>query len=150
MTELYRVITFGRRRIGKVHKRYVDVVKIYLGSLVKGGKPFFEARIDRDVAKMAIEYLKAKYDDKGGFMILYGEDVDEKIRKIVVYSGVRQTVNSLLGKTLLETVDSMGELELLFWYSRFINAYSRGNYWDVYRVAKSFKILYRIRVHRAS
>lgn len=144
MSEIHRIMVFGRKRIGKVHKRYVDVIRVYLTSLTRGEKPFFEARIDRDVAKVALEHFKAKYDDKGDFVILYGGDVDDKIRRMVVYSGVRQTVNSLRGRELMEVVNSMGELELLFWYSRFINAYGRGNYWDVYRVAKSFRTLYRL------
>lgn len=144
VNELHRIIVFGKKKIGRVYRRYVDNIRIYLSSPSKEEKPFFEARIDKDTIKMAIEHFKAKYDDKGDFLILYGDGIDEKIRRIVVYSGVRQTLNSLLGKTLLEIVDSMGELEILFWYSRFINAYERGNYWDVYRVAKSFRTLYRL------
>jgi hypothetical protein len=70
--------------------------------------------------------------------------VDEKVRRLVVFGGARQTVNELLGRTLLEVVASMGEVEVLFWYSRFIDAYERGSYWDVYRVAKSLRTLYRI------
>lgn len=145
MSEISRVIVFSKRRVGKVRKRYVDSIKVYLGSPLKGGKPLFEARVDRDTVKAALEYFNAEYDDRGGFLVMYGENVDEKIRKTVVFSGVRQTVNGSLGRTVLEIVNSMGELELLFWYSRFINAYDRGNYWDVHRVAKSFKVLYRIR-----
>ena len=144
MNEIHRIVALSKKKIGKVHKRYVDIVRIYLGSPIKEEKPFFEARIDKETVKMTIEHFKAKYDDKGDFLILYGDNIDEKIRRIIVYSGVRQTMNSLLGKALLEVIDSMGELEILFWYSRFINAYDRGNYWDVYRVAKSFRTLYRL------
>lgn len=144
MNEIHRIVSFGKKKIGKVHKRYVDIVRIYLSSPIKEEKPFFEARIDKGMVKMTIEHSKAKYDDKGDFLILYGDNIDEKIRRIIVYSGVRQTMNSLLGKALLEIIDSMGEFEILFWYSRFINAYDRGNYWDVYRVAKSFRTLYRL------
>ncbi|MEM1867667.1 MAG: hypothetical protein QW290_06555 [Sulfolobales archaeon] len=93
---------------------------------------------------MALEHFKVGYDDKGDYLVLYGDGLDEKFRRIVVFSGVRQVVDGSLGKKVLEVVDSMGELELLFWYSRFINAYDRGSYWDVYRVAKSIRILYRI------
>ena len=144
MSEMYRTVVFGRKRIGKVHRRYVDCIRIYLSTPVKGRKPFFEARIDRDSTKMALESFKAKYDDKGDFLILHGDDVDEKLRKLIIYSGVRQTVNSLLGGKVLEIVNYMGEVELLFWYSRFINAYDGGSYWDVYRVAKAFRTLYRV------
>lgn len=145
MDEVYRVITFGRKKVGKAYRRYVDCVKIYLGQPARRVKPFFEARVGRDTTKMAVEYLKVKYDDRGNFLVLYGGDVDERVRRLVVFSGVRQAVDSLLGRELLELVESMGEFELLFWYSRFINAYEGGNYWDVYRVAKSFKVLYRLR-----
>lgn len=145
MSEVHRVITFGKKKVGKVHRRYVDTIKIYLSPPTKEKKAFFEARVDKDTIKMALEYFKAKYYDKGDLLILYGEDVDEKVRRAVVYSGVRQTIDSFLGKVLLEIVESMNEFEVLFWYSRFINAYERGNYWDVHRVAKSFKILYRLR-----
>ncbi|MEM1662501.1 MAG: hypothetical protein QXP21_06240 [Desulfurococcaceae archaeon] len=142
--EVYRVLAFGKKKIGKVHKRYVDIVRIYFGLPIGREKPFFEARVDKDTLRVVIEYFNAKYDDKGDYIVVYGNDVDEKIRRIVVYSGVRQTINSLLGRTLLEIIDSMGEVEILFWYSRFINAYDKGNYWDVYRVAKSFRTLYRL------
>jgi hypothetical protein len=143
-SEIQRVIVFGKKRIGKVHKRYVDVMRIYLGQPVKDVKPLFEARIGKEVAKLALERFKAVFEDKGEFLIVGGEDVDEKVRRLVVFGGARQTVNELLGRPLLEVVASMGEVEVLFWYSRFIDAYERGGYWDVYRVAKSLRTLYRI------
>jgi len=144
MSEIQRVIVFGKKRIGKVRKRYVDVMRIYLGRPVKEVKPLFEARVGKEVAKLALQRFKASFEDKGGFLMMGGEDVDEKVRRLVVFSGVRQTVNELLGRPLLEVVASMGEVEVLFWYSRFVDAYERGSYWDVYRVAKSLRILYRI------
>lgn len=143
-SEIQRVIVFGKKRIGKVHKRYVDVMRIYIGQPVKDVKPLFEARIGKEIAKLALERFKAVFEDKGEFLIVSGEDVDEKVRRLVVFGGARQTVNELLGRTLLEVVASMGEVEVLFWYSRFIDAYERGSYWDVYRVAKSLRTLYRI------
>lgn len=143
--EIQRVISFGVVRVGRVHRRFVDNMKIYLGHPVRGVKPLFEARISKETVRLALERFKADFEDKRDFLIISGEDVDEKIRRLVVFSGTRQTVNASLGNLLLETVASMGEIELLFWYSRFINAYERGNYWDVNRVAKSFKTLYRIR-----
>jgi len=143
-SEVQRVIAFGKKRVGKVHKRYVDVMRIYLGQPLKDVKPLFEARIGKEVVKLALERFKANFEDKGEFLIVSGEDVDEKIRRLVVFSGTRQTVNELLGRPLLEVVASMGEVEALFWYSRFLDAYERGSYWDVYRVAKSLRTLYRI------
>jgi len=144
-SEIQRVITFNKVRVGKVYRRYVDDMRIYLGYPVKRVKPLFEARIDKETTKLALKHFKADFEDKGDFLIVSGEDVDEKIRRLIVFGGARQTVNDLLGRHLLETVTSMGEIEVLFWYSRFINAYERGNYWDVNRVAKSLKTLYRIR-----
>jgi hypothetical protein len=143
--EIQRVITFDKKRVGKVHRRYVDNMKIYLGYPVKEVKPLFEARISKETAKLILEHFKANFEDKGDFLIVSDEDVDEKIRRLVIFGGVRQTINDFLGKLLLDTVTSMGEVEILFWYSRFINAYGGGSYWDVNRVAKSLKILYRIR-----
>jgi len=144
--ELQRIITFGKKKVGKVHRRYVDTIKIHLGYPFKEVKPFFEARISRETTKLALEYLKANFDDNRDFLILKGENVDEVVRRLIVFSGTRQTVNELLGRPLLEIVATMGEIESLFWYSRFINAYEKGNYWDVNRVAKSLKILYRLKV----
>jgi hypothetical protein len=144
--EIQRIITFGKKKVGKVHRRYVDVIRIYLGIPVKGVKPFFEAKISKETTRLALEHLKASFEDDGDFLILKGENVDEVVRRLIVFSGTRQTVNELLGRPLLEIVATMGEIESLFWYSRFINAYEKGNYWDVNRVAKSLKILYRLKV----
>lgn len=143
--EIHRLIAFNQKKVGKVYRRYVDNMKIYLGHPLEGVKPLFEARINKETTKLALEHFKADFEDKGDFLIVSGEDVDEKIRKLVVFGGTRQTVDDSLGRVVLETVAFMGEVELLFWYSRFINAYERGNYWDVNRVAKSLKTLYRIR-----
>jgi hypothetical protein len=143
-SEIQRVIIFGKKRVGKVHRRYVDVMRIYLGQPIKEVKPLFEARISREVVKLALERFKADFEDNGAFLMLSGEDVDEKVRRLVVFGGARQTVNESLGRPLLEIVASMNEVEVLFWYSRFIDAYERGGYWDVYRIAKSLRTLYRI------
>jgi hypothetical protein len=141
---IYRVLVFGRRKVGSTRKRYVDTVKVYLDRPVKGVKPLFEARIGKEVVKLALDRFNASYMDRGIYMILSGENVDESIRRFVVFSGVRQTANEFSGKHLLEIVASMGEIEVLFWHSKFVGSYERGGYWDVYRVAKSFKTLYRI------
>jgi hypothetical protein len=143
-SEIQRVIVFGKKRVGKVHRRYVDVMRIYLGQPIKEVKPLFEARISREVVKLALERFKADFEDNGAFLMLSGEDVDEKVRRLVVFGGARQTVDESLGRPLLEIVASMNEVEVLFWYSRFIDAYERGGYWDVYRIAKSLRTLYRI------
>jgi hypothetical protein len=143
-SEIQRVIVFGKKRVGKVHRRYVDVMRIYLGQPIKEVKPLFEARISREVVKLALERFKADFEDNGAFLMLSGEDVDEKVRRLVVFGGARQTVDESLGRPILEIVASMNEVEVLFWYSRFIDAYERGGYWDVYRIAKSLRTLYRI------
>jgi hypothetical protein len=143
-SEIQRVIVFGKKRVGKVHRRYVDVMRIYLGQPIKEVKPLFEARINREVAKLALKRFKADFEDNGVFLLLSGEDVDERVRRLVVFGGARQTVDESLGRPLLEIAASMNEVEVLFWYSRFIDAYERGGYWDVYRVAKSLRTLYRL------
>ncbi len=143
-SEIQRVIVFGKKRVGKVHRRCVDVMRIYLGQPIKEVKPLFEARISREVVKLALERFKTDFEDSGVFLMLSGEDVDEKVRRLVVFGGARQTVDESLGRPILEIVASMNEVEVLFWYSRFIDAYERGGYWDVYRIAKSLRTLYRI------
>jgi hypothetical protein len=143
-SEIQRVIVFGKKRVGKVHRRHVDVMRIYLGQPIKEVKPLFEARISREVAKLALKRFKADFEDNGVFLLLSGEDVDEKVRRLVVFGGARQTVDESLGRPLLEIAASMNEVEVLFWYSRFIDAFERGDYWDVYRVAKSLRTLYKI------
>jgi len=143
-SEIQRVIVFGKKRVGKVHRRHVDVMRIYLGQPIKEVKPLFEARISREVAKLALKRFKADFEDNGVLLLLSGEDVDEKVRRLVVFGGARQTVDESLGRPLLEIAASMNEVEVLFWYSRFIDAYERGGYWDVYRVAKSLRTLYRL------
>jgi hypothetical protein len=144
MDEIQRLIIFGKKKIGKTHRRFIDVMRIYLSQPVRKVKPYFEARIGKETTKLALDWFKAKYEDKGEFLVVSGVDVDEKIRRLIVFSGVRQAVDEGLGKLLLELVASMNEVEVLFWFSRFINTYQNGGYWDVYRVAKSFRILYRI------
>lgn len=144
MSEMQRIIVFKRKKIGKVYKRYVDNMKIYFSYPVKGIKPLFEARISKETAKIALRHFNINFDDKDKFLIISGENIDEKLRRFIIFSGTRQTVSELLGRSLLEVITSMGEIEVLFWYSRFINAYEGGSYWDVYRAAKSLKLLYRI------
>lgn len=143
MSKIERYLVFTRRRVGKSRNKSVDVARIYLASPGRG-RPFFEARVSKEVVKNALDSLGLKYEDEGDVMVLYGEDIDEKIRRLVVFTGVRQTTDSFIGGELVELVSSMGEVEILFWFSRFIDAYDNGGYWDVYRVAKSFKVLYRI------
>jgi len=145
LSGIQRWIVFGKKRVGKTHRRYIDVMRIYLSQPVEKVKPYFEARIGKETTKLALDWLKVEYNDQGEFLVVSGSDVDDKLRRLVVFSGVRQTVNESLGKPLLEFVASLNEIEALFWFSRFINTYQKGGYWDVYRVAKSFKILYRIR-----
>ncbi|MEM0368973.1 MAG: hypothetical protein QXN57_05980 [Desulfurococcaceae archaeon] len=88
MSDAFRVIVFSRKKLGKIHKHYTDCIKIYLSYPIKNIKPFFEARIGRDVVKMALEHFKVGYDDKGDYLVLYGDGLDEKFRRIVVFSAV--------------------------------------------------------------
>lgn len=144
MNEIQRFIIFGKKKIGKTQRRFIDIMRIYLSQPVREVKPYFEARIGKETTKLALDRFKTIYEDKGEFLTVSGSDADEKIRRLTVFSGVRQTVDEGLGKPLLELVASMNEVEVLFWFSRFINTYQNGGYWGVYRVAKSFKILYRV------
>lgn len=144
MVRVQRIIVFDRKKSSKAQGSHVEVMKLYLDMPAKEVKPFFEAKVGKDVVKLALERFKLEYEDKGSYIFVSGEGADEDMRRLVVFCGVRQTVDGHLGKYLLGIVSSLTVVELIFWYSRFTSAYARGGYKDVYRVAKAFKILYMV------
>lgn len=145
MSGLVWVVVFGKERAGKVRKRVVDVAKVYLGAPARGRKPLFKARVDGDLVKMALQRFGASFREEGGHLVVEGGDEAERaVRRLVVYIGARQFTGPAAGARLLELVEEMAEIELTFWYSRFLTAFEKGTYWDVGRVAKALRTLYRV------
>ncbi|MEM3189383.1 MAG: hypothetical protein QXR72_14445 [Saccharolobus sp.] len=73
----------------------------------------------------------------------------ERLFKIaVIYGGVRQTIRKANHSRLVSianTLLSLEEFSLQFWYTEFISRYSsRNNIVDTYRVGRSFRDLYEL------
>lgn len=143
MSEIYGFIVFDKKKIGK-KKVPVEVTKIYLSPPSKRLKPIFQARVGKDLVLNALRRLGYEFEDKASYTVISGANAGYALRKLVVYTGVRQFLDEKLGAELLYMIRDMPEPELLFWFSRFLTAFDRGGFWDVYRVAKSFRILYRL------
>jgi len=151
--KIYRVIAFGEEEVGR---RRVHVMRIWLGRPVKGAKPFFEAEVNKELVKLALKKFKlnpaVEVEDRGRFLLLSGErleDVDDAVRKLIVFSGALQGAEGASAEELAALVRHMGFVESLFWSSRFLDAHERGTREDVERVAKALRILYRIEEERA-
>ncbi|MEM2187624.1 MAG: hypothetical protein QXT37_11660 [Thermofilaceae archaeon] len=84
------------------------------------------------------------YEDRGDHLILYGGDLSEKFMMMVVLCGAIHGVNSAQGWRVLDIVSRMNPSELIFWYSRFVEAYEKEGLKGVSRVARSMRILYRL------
>jgi hypothetical protein len=138
------LISFGTRRVGKKYRRVVDVSRFYFStSLAPKAEPVFEARVARDVVLNALEELRIPFIRRGDGIIEIYSDVDFK--KVVVFSGVRQFLgNGVRARSWLELIGTMSDLEILFWYTKFLYLYEKVGYWGVYRVAKSIWTLYRL------
>lgn len=137
------LISFGTRRVGKKYRRVVDVSRFYFStSLAPKAEPVFEARVARDVVLNALEELRIPFIRRVDGVIEIYSDVDFKK---VVFSGVRQFLgNGVRARSWLELIGTMSDLEILFWYTKFLYLYEKVGYWGVYRVAKSIWTLYRL------
>lgn len=143
-TPIQRYIVFGYKTVGKKKRRRVEVTRFYLSEPVKGVKPFFEARVGRDQMIAFLNSLSVQYEQLGPSVIaVQGNDPDYYIRRVVIYAGLRQHINSGVHE-IRELVAKMGEVEAVFWYTKFLDAYENSGFWGVYRVAKSFRTLYRL------
>lgn len=142
--ELRRYIVFSGKRIGKKNRRYVNISLIYTSEPKRGLNPVFEARVDRDYTIAFLNSISAPYRVLGdNLVVIEGSDPDTYLRRLVVYSGVRQFTTPS-SPILTDIVTRLSEIEALFWYSKLTEAYEDRGYWGVYRVAKAFRTLYRI------
>lgn len=144
MSDVIRVIMFGKKRVGKKRRRTVEISRFYLSPPIKAERPIFEARVARELVLNALGSLGYDYEDRDSYAVIKWENPDEAFRRLVVFAGVRQFLDEVRGAELLDLLREMPEPELLFWFSRFMTAFDRGGYWDVHRTAKSFRILYRL------
>lgn len=143
-TSLQRYIVFGYKTVGKKNRRKVEVARFYLSEPVKGVKPFFEARAGKDQIIAFLNILSVQYELLGPSVIaVQGSDPDFYVRRAVVYAGLRQHIDSSIHE-IRELVARMSEVEAVFWYTKFLDAYENRGFWGVYRVAKSFRTLYRL------
>ena len=139
---LTRYLVFAKRRVGKKNKRVVDVVRVYPYMPRVGAKPVFEARVGKEYVVAFLDALSIPHKPLAEDVVeVDGEDPDFHLRRVVIYAGVRQHLPD--GRGLAELVAKLSEIESVFWYSKFVEAFERG-YWEVYRVAKSFRTLYRL------
>jgi len=128
------------RTVGKVNRRRADIVRIYKDSVIT---PIFEARVEEDAALRVVEEICGTYEKIKARR--YGFSCEEEgLWKLVSALGVRQFIDGNKAPELLEVVKALSLSEALFWYSRFLEVYREGGYWDVYRVSKVFRILYRV------
>lgn len=143
-TSLQRYIVFGYKTVGKKKRRRVEVVRFYMSEPVRGVKPFFEARVGKDQVIAFLNSLSVQYEQLGPSVIaIQGNDPDYHIRRAVIYAGLRQHINSGVHE-IRELVAKMSEVEAVFWYTKFLDAYENNGFWGVYRVAKSFRTLYKL------
>lgn len=138
------LIAFGFKKVGKKYRRSINVARFFLGSVISAkSKPIFEAKISKDVALNVLEKLNMRFSSRGDDVLEIYSDAD--LRRIVVYTGVRQFVrDSTKARDWLEVIEAMGDLEVLFWYTKFLYSFERIGYWGVYRVAKSITTLYKL------
>jgi len=120
------------------------IMKMYFHYVNTAVKPWFEAKIDIDVAKYILEQLGISYNvvDKHNWIIINGND--DSIRRFIIYVAVRRYVDKHLLKTLLDIVKALSLTESLFWYSQLIYAYDGGGLKSTAKVAKAFKVLYEL------
>jgi len=125
-------------KIGR--KRGADVVGISWGPAVA---PTFEARVDRYVALRMVEELCGAYEKVSENVYRFSCE-RTNYEKLVVALGVRQFIDGGRAPELLDAVKALSLIESIFWYSRFVEAYNYGSRRDIRRVAKAFRILYRV------
>lgn len=138
-----RYIVFTSKRVGKKVRRSVDVSCVYLSEPGRGVDPAFEGRVSKDYVVAFLNSIAAPHRFIGeNTVVIESEDPDSYLRRLVVYLGVRQ--HSADSPDPAEVVRVLSEIEVLFWYSKLLDAYERVGYWGVYRVAKAFRIIHRL------
>ena len=120
-----------------------ELMKIYLQGPNSKDLSLFSAYVNKQLVVRALSHFKANFDDKGDF-IIFEDSEDEILRKLVVFAGVIESIKAIgeyTLKHLLEFINHMTPVELLFWFSRFVHA-NEDSRWSIRRVAKAFRILY--------
>ncbi len=136
------VLRFSIRKIGK-HRKPVEVVHFY-GST--GGK-VFHARCERGVISSFLERMNGAVSRSrtGKTIYLEGTKAEELLRKLIILAGCRQCLRaSSKISEVAEVIAGLGEFEAIFWYSKILEEYEKRGFWGVCRVAKAFRVLYRI------
>lgn len=136
------VLRFFTRRIGK-HRRPVDVVHFHSST---SGK-VFHARCERGVVSSFLERLDSttRRGRTGKTIYLEGARAEELFRRLIILAGCRECTQSQSKiPEIVEVVAGLGEFETIFWYSKILEEYERRGFWGVCRVAKSFRVLYRV------
>ncbi len=136
------IIRFSTRRIGK-HGRPAEVAHFHSST---SGK-VFHARCERGVISSFLERVNgaARWSKTRKTVYLEGARAEELLRKLVILVGCRQcTRDQSKIPEIAEVVASLGEFETIFWYSKILEEYEKRGFWGVCRVAKAFRVLYRI------
>lgn len=136
------VLRFTTRRIGK-HGKPVEIVHFYSST---SGR-IFHARCERGAVSSFLQRINsdARRSRTGKTIYLEGARAEELFRKLVILTGCRQCTRSQAKiPEIAEVVAGLGEFETIFWYSKILEEYEKKGFWGVCRVAKSFRVLYRI------
>ncbi len=107
----------------------------------------FHARCEHSVIFSFIERLNGKIrrSKTGKTIHLEGNRAEDIFRRLIIFAGSRQCIRKETKIIeLAETIASLGEFETIFWYNKILEGYESRGYWGVCRVAKAFRILYRI------
>ncbi|QGR19701.1 hypothetical protein [Stygiolobus azoricus] len=141
-SEKRAILRFSTRRVGK-QRRPVEVVHFYSSYGVKD----FHAYCERGVISSFLERVNAdvRRGRKGGTIYLEGDRADDLFRRLIILAACRQCTRSQAKiPEIAEKVASLGEVATLFWYSRVLEEYEKRGFWGVCRVARAFRVLYRI------
>ena len=132
-------IKFSERRSDGKIKQVTHVFHV--------GMKVFQAYTDQTTLNSFFELINYKPNKSKSGRTLYidGENVDELLKRVVVFLGCKEcTRSSVKVRHIMEAVAELNEIEALFWYSRMIEMYKKKKYAGVCRVAKSFRVLYGI------
>lgn len=136
------ILRFSTRRVGN-HGKLVELVHFYGPT----GSKIFHARCERGVISSFLERANGfvRRSRTGKTIYLEGTRAEEFFRKLIILAGCKQcmrTASKIL--EVAEAVAGLGEFETIFWYSKMIEEFEKRGYWGVCRVAKAFRVLYRI------
>jgi len=134
------VIRFSTRKVGE-RGRLAEVAHFYS----PGGGKVFHAYCERGVIYSFLERVGCKAKGRGRVLYLEGDGAADVFRRLAVLAGARQSVRvPAKVQDIAEAVAGLGELELIFWYSRMVEEHERNGYWGVCRVARAFRTVYRV------